>query len=171
MANSRSATARQTFPLQENDTGLTLRRALYAIIQKGSRLENVMKMISVLLFTLLWLGCGGYSAPSASMPTAGVIPVIMQLVPNTAKAGDPGFMLTVDGSSFNSDAFINWNSAKQTTTFMTANQLTTAIPASAIATPATVAVTVTNPGHPGGGIYGAGGTTAETSASVNFTIN
>ncbi len=129
-----------------------------------------MKTISVLLLTLLCLGCG-YSAPKAAQPQPGAVPVVMQLVPNTANSGGPGFMLTVNGSSFASDASINWNGAKQTTTFMTANQLTTAIPASAIATPATVAVTVTNPGHPGGGIYGAGGTTAETSASVNFTIN
>ena len=130
-----------------------------------------MKMISVLLLTLLWLGCGGYSAPSTPMPTAGVVPVIMQLVPNTAKAGDPPFMLTINGSSFNSDATINWSGSKQTTTFMTANQLTTAIPASAIATSATVAVTVTNPGHAGGGIYGAGGTASATSTPMNFTVN
>ena len=130
-----------------------------------------MKMISVLLLTLLWLGCGGYSAPSASMPTAGVVPVIMQLVPNTAKAGDPGFMLTVNGSSFNSDATINWNGSKQGTTYMTGKQLTTAIPASAIATSGTAAVTVTNPGHAAGGIYGSGGTTSATSTAMNFTVN
>jgi len=32
-------------------------------------------------------------------------------------------------------------------------------------------VTVTNPGHPGGGMYGSGGTTAQTSNSMTFTIN
>jgi hypothetical protein len=130
-----------------------------------------MKMISVLLLTLLWLGCGGYSAPSASMPTAGVVPVIMQLVPNTAKAGDPGFMLTVNGSSFNSDATINWSGSKQSTTYVTGKQLTTTIPMSAIATSGTVAVTVTNPGHAAGGIYGAGGTASATSTPMNFTVN
>jgi len=46
---------------------------------------------------------------------------------------------------------------------MTGNQLTTTIPASAIAAPGTVAVTVTNPGHASGGIYGAGGTASATS--------
>lgn len=130
-----------------------------------------MKIISVLLLTLLWLGCGGYSAPSTPMPTAGVVPVIMQLVPNTAKAGDPGFMLTVNGSSFNSDAAINWNGSKQGTTYVTGKQLMTTISASAIATSATVAVTITNPGHAGGGIYGAGGTASATSTPMNFTIN
>ncbi len=63
---------------------------------------------------------------------------------------------------------MKWNGTQQTTTFMTGNQLTATIPASAIATPGTVAVTVTNPGHAAGGIYG--GTAAETSAPMNFTI-
>ena len=161
----------ETFPLQENDTVVTLWRGLCWIIPDGdTRLECVMKMISVLLLTLLWLGCG-YSAPSASMPMAGVVPVVTQLVPNSAKSGDPGFMLTVNGSTFNQDAFINWNGSKQTTTYMTGNQLTAAIPMSAIATPGTAAVTVTNPGHAGGGIYGPGGTSSETSTPMNFTIN
>jgi hypothetical protein len=43
------------------------------------------------------------------------------------------------------------------------------IPASAVMTTATVPVTVTNPGTPGG-IYG-GGTAAASSAPMNFTIN
>jgi len=64
----------------------------------------------------------------------------------------PGFTLTVNGNGFNQDAVISVNGQKQTTTFMTANQLTTTIPASAIATPGTLAVTVTNPGHAAGGI-------------------
>ena len=130
-----------------------------------------MKMLSVLLLTLLWSGCGGYSSPSAAAPTAGAVPVVMQLVPNTANSGDPGFTLTVNGSSFNSDATINWNGSKQGTTFVSGGQLTSTIPASAIATPGTVQVTVTNPGHAAGGIYGAGGTMTEVSAPMSFTIN
>jgi hypothetical protein len=40
-----------------------------------------------------------------------------------------------------------------------------------IASPATVQITVTNPGTPGTGLYGGGGTLAETSAPMSFTIN
>jgi hypothetical protein len=47
--------------------------------------------------------------------------------------------------------------------------LTATIPASAVSASGTVPVTVTNPGTPGGQ-YG-GGTTAVTSAPMNFTIN
>ena len=79
------------------------------------------------------------------------------------------FTLTVNGANFASNAQINWNGAAQTTTPVSAAQLTADIPASAIATAGTVTVTVTNPGTPGG-TYG-GGTLAETSNSMTFTIN
>jgi IPT/TIG domain len=130
-----------------------------------------MKTIFVLLFTMVSLGCG-YSAPKAAAPQPGVMPAVLQLVPNTANSGDPQFILTVNGSNFATDAVINWNGAKQATTRMTGSQLTATIPASAIATPGTVPVSVTNPGTPGsGGIYGGGGTASETSNAMNFAVN
>jgi hypothetical protein len=99
--------------------------------------------------------------------------MVMQLAPNTAKLGDPGFILTVNGSNFAQNAVVNFNGTHQTTSHMAANQLTATIPASAIMTPGTVPVTVINPATPGmGGIYGgSGGTSAETSAPMKFTIN
>jgi len=130
-----------------------------------------MKMISVLLLTLLSFGCGGYKSPSSTAPSAGTVPVIMQLVPNSMTAGSPGFTLTVNGSSFNSDAVVNWNGSAQSTTFATGNQLMAMIPAAGIATHGMVAVTVTNPAHPAGGIYGSGGTAAATSMPMPFTVN
>ena len=130
-----------------------------------------MKIISVLLLAMLASACGGYSSPMAAAPQPGAVPVITELSPPNAQSGGPGFTLTVNGSTFNQDAVINWNGSKQGTTYVTGNQLTTAIPASAITTSATVAVTVTNPGHAGGGIYGAGGTASATSTPMNFTVN
>jgi hypothetical protein len=130
-----------------------------------------MKTISVLLLTMVCLGCG-YSSPKAMAPQPGVTPAVAQLVPNTANSGDPQFTLTVNGSNFGTNAVINWNGAKQNTTRMTAGQLTATIPATAIATPGMVPVTVTNPGTAGsGGIYGSGGTASETSNAMNFTVN
>jgi hypothetical protein len=134
------------------------------------RLEKIMRMISVLLLAMLVSGCG-YSKPMNSSPQPGAVPVISQLVPNSAKAGEPGFTLTVNGSNFNLDAFISWNGSKQGTTYLTGSQLTTTIPMSDVAAAGTVSVTVTNPGHAGGGIYGANGTATETSSPMNFTIN
>jgi hypothetical protein len=45
------------------------------------------------------------------------------------------------------------------------------VSAAQIANSGTVPVTVTNPATAGTGAYGSGGTTAETSAAVNFTVN
>ena len=79
------------------------------------------------------------------------------------------FVLTVNGSSFNGNAAVNWNGAAMTTTYVTTGQLTAMVPASAITTAGTIAVTVTNPGTKGGQ-YG-GGTQPETSTSMTFTVN
>jgi hypothetical protein len=125
---------------------------------------------ATIILTLLCLGCG-YKSPMAVSQQPGAVPAVMQLVPNTTNSGDPGFTLTVDGNAFNQDAVINLNGEQQITTFITPNQLTTTVPATAIATPGTLAVTVTNPGHAAGGIYGAGGTASATSTPKNFTIN
>src|ERR1700691_3322696 len=101
----------------------------------------------------------GYSA-KITAPVAGAAPTIAQLAPNSATAGDAGFMLTVNGTNFGSKAVVNWNGVAQTTntTYVSASQLTVAVPASAITTSGTVQVTVTNPGTAGTGIYGNGAT-------------
>jgi hypothetical protein len=132
-----------------------------------------MKIISVLLLTLLLSACGGYSSPSMAAPQAGIVPAIAAIVPNTANHGDPGFTLTVNGSSFNANAVVNWNGTAQSTSHPATNQLTVAIAASALATAGTAMVTVTNPGSntPGGPYGGGSSTMAETSTSMNFTVN
>ena len=132
-----------------------------------------MKTVSVLLLAILSFGCGGYSSPKTAPPKAGFVPVIAAIVPNTANHGDPAFTLTVNGSTFNANAVVNWDGVAQTTAHPATNQLTVAIPASAIATAGSVAVTVTNPGSSTpGGPYGGGTTTkSETSNSMTFTIN
>jgi trimeric autotransporter adhesin len=116
------------------------------------------------------LACG-YSKPATTPPVAGTMPTIAALVPNSATAGTSlgtnGLMVT--GTNFNGNAYINWNGAKLTTAFVSGTQLTATVPDSDVATPGTVSVTVTNPGV-AGGLYG-GGTAAEVSAPMTFTIN
>ena len=131
-----------------------------------------MKTICVLLLAMLSVACGGYGTPMQTTQ-AGIVPVLAQIVPNTANHGDPGFTLTVNGSSFNSNAVVNWNGAAQTTAHPAANQLTATVPASAIATSGAAMVTVTNPGSstPGGPYGGGSNTPAETSTAMTFTIN
>ena len=133
-----------------------------------------MKTVSVLFLAILCFGCGGYSAPKTATPQAGFVPVIAAIVPNTANHGDPAFTLTINGSTFSANAVVTWNGLAQTsTTHPAPNQLTVAIPASAIATAGSVMVSVTNPGSstPGGPYGGGSSTMSETSNSMTFTIN
>lgn len=111
----------------------------------------------------------GYSSKATTPPAAGTMPAIAALVPDNMNSGGPAFVLTINGTNFNGNAAINWAGAPQPTSFVSASQLTATIPATAIATPGTSAVTVTNPGT-AGGIYG-GGTSPETSNSMTFTVN
>ncbi len=127
-----------------------------------------MKALSILLLTMFTFGCG-YGTKATTPAMAGIMPNITQLAPNSMTAGGAGFTLTANGSNFASNSAVKWNGAAQPTQFVTANQITAAIPASAIAASGTVQVTVTNPGTPGG-IYG-GGTLDESSNSMTFTIN
>ncbi len=118
----------------------------------------------------LTLACG-YSSKTTP-PVAGTVPAVTQLNPNAATAGSAEFVLTVDGSNFSTKSVVNWNGVAQTpTTFVTANQLTVSIPAAMITSSGTAMVTVTNPAIAGTGMYGGGGTLAETSSPMSFTIN
>ena len=128
-----------------------------------------MKIIALLSLVVLSVGCG-YSS-SGSKPQPGIVPAIAALAPDNTNAGSAGFTLTVNGSNFNSDAVVKWNGTAQGTTFVSGSQLTAAIPATNVATAGTASVTITNPGHPGGGMSGSGGTTSQTSSAVTFTIN
>jgi hypothetical protein len=127
-------------------------------------------MALVLTMFAITLGCG-YSKKATTPPTAGAMPTIAQLSPDNANHGGTGFNLIVNGSNFAAKAVVNWNGTPQTTTFVSGAQLTAAIPASLIANTGTVQVTVTNPATSGTGLYGSGGTLAETSAAMTFTIN
>jgi len=128
-----------------------------------------MLLVSVLALTV---ACG-YSSKATTPPVAGTTPAISQLNPDSATAGGAAFMLTVNGTNFGAKAVVNWNGVAQSanTTYVSGNQLTVAVPASAIAASGTITVTVTNPGTAGTGPYGSGGTLAETSSPMNFTVN
>lgn len=125
-----------------------------------------MRTMTVLLLITLWAGCG-YSSKSTP-PQPGVMPKISGLVPDNANAGS-AVNLTVNGSSFNTNAVVNWNGVAQPTTYMNGSQLTAAIAATTDGMAGTFAITVTNPGTPGSPQYG-GGTSAETSNPMNFTV-
>jgi hypothetical protein len=128
---------------------------------------------SILLVALIAITVAcGYSSKMTA-PVAGSMPAVSALSPNSAAAGGAAFTMTVDGTNFGAKAVVNLNGTAQTanTTFVSGNQLMVAVPASDIATPGTISVTVTNPATPGTGMYGSGGTLAATSAAMSFTVN
>jgi hypothetical protein len=136
---------------------------------KTSQTLRAVRATLLVTLTALTLACG-YSAKTTPA-VAGTVPTIAALSPASATAGGPAFILTVNGTNFGGKAVVNWNGAAQTTTIVSASQLTMAVPAAAIATSGTITVTVTNPGTPGTGLYGSGGTLAETSSPMDFTVN
>jgi hypothetical protein len=138
---------------------------------KAHQTQQAVKATLLVILTALTLACG-YTAKKTTPPVAGSVPTVAALSPSSMTAGGSAFTLTVNGTNFGSQAVVNWNGAARATTFVSGNQVTAAIPAADVATAGSAAVTVTNPGTPGtGGLYGSGGTLAETSSPMSFTIN
>ena len=133
---------------------------------------KTLKTISLVPLIALTMACG-YSSKPATPPAAGTMPTIAQLNPGSATAGGGAFNLIVNGTNFGAKAVVNWNGVAQAsnTTFMSGTEVTVAVPASLIMTASTVQISVTNPGTPGTGMYGGGGTAAATSTPMPFTIN
>ena len=86
------------------------------------------------------------------------VPTLSSVSPTSVIAGS-AFTLTVNGTGFVQGSQVYLDGSARTTTFMSATQLTAAIPATDVAAAATKAITVVSPG-PGGG----------TSASATLTV-
>jgi len=85
-------------------------------------------------------------------------PSLTTISPSLATSGGAAFTLTVNGAHFLTGAVVKWNSVALTTTFVSASQVTAAVPATDIASPGTASVTVTN-------------TDAQVSNVLTFTIS
>jgi len=77
--------------------------------------------------------------------TVNPVATLAAISPTTISSGGGDFTLTVNGTNFvNGDAIIKWNGTDRVTTYVSANELTTTIPANDIAVGGTATVTVTN---------------------------
>jgi uncharacterized protein (TIGR03437 family) len=92
-------------------------------------------------------------------PTPNPIPTLVTIAPTSAIAGSAGLTLTVTGTNFINGSVVRWNGDNRATTFVSSTQLTAQIPATDLANPAIVRITVFNPA-PGGG----------SSSGVNFSV-
>ncbi|HLY57850.1 MAG TPA: IPT/TIG domain-containing protein [Stellaceae bacterium] len=104
-------------------------------------------------------GAGTSGSSTFTVGVAAPAPTISTLSPASTTAGSAAFTLTVNGSNFVAASTVNWNGSALTTTFVTASQLTAAIPAANVAAGGTAVVTVVNPA-PGG-----------ASPALTFTVN
>ncbi len=103
---------------------------------------------------------GGGTTSGLTFTVTNPAPSISSISPASATAGGGAFVITANGSNFNTQSRVQWNGANLTTTFVSATQLTATVPAGNIATAGSATVRVNNPA-PGGG----------TTANLTFTIN
>lgn len=72
-------------------------------------------------------------------------PAISSISPSTVPAGAAGFTLAVAGTGFMAGAIVEWNTTSLATTFGSATQLSAVVPASLVAQPGAVSISVVNP--------------------------
>jgi hypothetical protein len=72
-------------------------------------------------------------------------PELISLLPASAMAGDPGFLLSVIGTDFVDGAVVRWDGSDRTTTFVSSSEVDATIPVSDLAAGKTVRITVRNP--------------------------
>ena len=87
-------------------------------------------------------------------------PAISSLNPQAVPAGSPSVTVTLNGTGFVPGSIVQWNGSARATTFVSSGQLQATIPASDLADPASVLVTVLNAPADGG-----------LSASIPFTVD
>jgi hypothetical protein len=95
-------------------------------------------------------GGGTSTAASFTINPSNPVPSVASLLPTSAAAGAAGFTLTVGGSGFVAASAVDWNGTPLTTTYVSATQLTAAVPASDLTDAGSASVTVFSPA-PGGG--------------------
>lgn len=105
-----------------------------------------MRLTFVLLLTVVALGCGYGTMHNYNNTMTGTAVQMSQIVPSSQTAGAAGFMLTVNGSGFASNAVVYWNSTALSTTFLSGKQLVAGVPASDVAMPSMAQVYVNSNG-------------------------
>ena len=122
---------------------------------RGGHLQGPLRL------SFWWLVCcAAILLASCQVQIKYPAPTIKSLSPSSIEAGQPAFILTVNGGSFTPASTVLWNGTQRSSLFVTTSQLTAQIFASDIQNAGTAQVSVDTP-SPGGGI----------SQSLTFTIN
>lgn len=105
--------------------------------------------------------------------------VLTGILPTSTTSGSAGFTLTLNGVGFTAGSAVSFNGAAIPTTFVSATQLTAAVPTSAIASPAVAVVTVSGSTStlnfsiegPVPTLSSISPTTATTGSNITLTVN
>ena len=89
---------------------------------------------------------GGAPSNAVNLTITVPTPTITSISPSTVTAGGAAFTLTLTGTNFITGATVSFNSTALTTTFVSATQLTAAVPANLVAQPVTGQITSSNAG-------------------------
>jgi hypothetical protein len=120
-----------------------------------------VKRLSLLLFLVLAVGCGGSGSPATSSGgTQNPAPTLSNISPNTRAAGAAALTIVASGSSFINSSVVQWNGVALATTYQSSTSLQAQVPASDLGAAGVASVTVETPA-PGGG----------TSAAQSFTLS
>jgi hypothetical protein len=145
-----------TYTFSSSTTGSHIIAAVYSGNQTYASSSGVLRVTVI--------------ASSGASPA----PFITSLSPSPiTTAGSAAFTLTVNGSNFGTGATVLWNGSGLATTWVSATQLAASVPAAAIASPGTVAITVANPASLGGSTSSAFDFVVDTatSAAGAFTVS
>jgi len=84
-----------------------------------------IRLAFLMMFALFLAGCGYGSHYNGGMGA----PTITGLTPTMATAGDQDFTLTVNGSSFGTDAVVFWNGTALTSAYSSGTKVTAQVTA------------------------------------------
>ena len=110
-----------------------------------AKVRNTIATGAGLSLLFYFLGCSvGTTSDSSPSTTQSPTPNITQVLPRSITAGSQATPLTVTGTNFSTQSAILWNGAALPTTQVDAGTLTSTVPGSNLATPATVQLQVQN---------------------------
>lgn len=108
-----------------------------------------MRLSVVLLLAIMMIGCGyGSHNYSPGMTGGGVAaPAMSAMTPSSMMAGSGGFIITVNGKNFGTDAVVYWNGTPQSSMYVTGNQVTATITSAEVMNPGMIPVYVRTGGQ------------------------
>src|SRR5712691_6035557 len=104
---------------------------------------------------------GGGVSNATNLTVNNPLPTLTTIAPTSKTAGDAAFVLTVNGTNFNSSSIVRFNGSDHATTLVSSIQLTAQIAAADVAVAGIYPIVVFNPAP-------AGGTSI---SAVNLTVN